>query len=459
MTKYENHRCNRYMEHQLIRMRKANAILYWTIAMNLIKRSNVFFIICLNKIFPKWHRELKLNFVIAIAVATRKIFANVNSKLDINRVYIKKANGSLRPLGVPSPAWRIYLHMWNQLIVYWLESRNLFHPSQHGYRPRRGTVTAWKEILTNVIHQPDIFEFDLKGFFDSVNLHYSREKLIEKGIPGFIANYLFYLNTCPINIRKSHLTEDYENTIKRTLHRGASFWDILKTPVSIGNYGAPKGVPQGAPTSPVLAALCLEGSILDRWPSNIKTLMYADDGLYSGNIGSTPLITPNTGMVKANISFNLNKSHWIKKEGKWLKELKFLGLVYNPWTGKLRASTRNGATLEFDKELMFDELHQRSLSEIAFENSDQYMEYRDRESWERWIGEKMWGWAQNRLYNDSWSLGDYFQDFQITGVKDSWYKKQTHTKVTVFNSSSFAAKDLLEIMKKVKKLKWRAKKA
>lgn len=40
------------------------------------------------------------------------------------------------------------------------------------------------------------------------------------------------------------------------------------------------------------------------------------------------------------------KSGWVKREGKWLKPLKFLGLSYNGETDVLKASTRKGATIE-----------------------------------------------------------------------------------------------------------------
>lgn len=64
------------------------------------------------------------------------------------------------------------------------------------------------------------------------------------------------------------------------------------------------GIPQGAPTSPIMSTLTLENSILDR---GMETIMYADDGLYYGDIDQ-PIITPNSGMVTNNIKFNLSKS-------------------------------------------------------------------------------------------------------------------------------------------------------
>jgi len=41
--------------------------------------------------------------------------------------------------------------------------------SQYGFRPGRGTLQAWQKVLGSVIGEDNIYEYDLKGFFDSVN--------------------------------------------------------------------------------------------------------------------------------------------------------------------------------------------------------------------------------------------------------------------------------------------------
>jgi len=39
---------------------------------------------------------------------------------------------------------------------------------QHGFRPGRGTLTAWMSILNSVLNAQDIYEFDYKSYFDNV---------------------------------------------------------------------------------------------------------------------------------------------------------------------------------------------------------------------------------------------------------------------------------------------------
>lgn len=155
-----------------------------------------------------------------------------------------------------------------------------------------------------MVKAKDIFEFDLKGFFDSVNLDSISKKLKEKGVPDGIVNKLYYINTSACRVKPPYLLNEFEHMMKNLINKG-NYQDVITAKRPLSYMYRVKGVPQGAPTSPVLASLALENSVLDR--KGLNTLMYADDGLYYGDIDQ-PVITPNSGIVETNIRFNLDKS-------------------------------------------------------------------------------------------------------------------------------------------------------
>lgn len=144
---YKNRQMNRYLIHQLRRMHYKERKVFWRMADHLIKKSDVFLCIAINHVIPKWSRNLNVNSIIPLAKRVRRVANEQDAKLIYKRIYIEKANGGIRDLGVPSPVWRIYLHMMNQLLVLYLEKINFLKDEQPGFRPHRGTMTAWQMIL------------------------------------------------------------------------------------------------------------------------------------------------------------------------------------------------------------------------------------------------------------------------------------------------------------------------
>lgn len=191
---YKNKRMNRYLDHMEKTLnRRVGSPEFWTLGKILLTRSTAFRLAQLRQIEPRWYKNTELKSV-------KKLISDYNNlnldKFLFKRIDIPKpGTNKMRPLGVPTTAWRLHQTGWNMLLLIW--TKTFQHPYQHGFRPSQGTGTAWQQIHSDVIPSKYIYEFDLDKFFDRVNLDYLSKRLRVLGIPEDIILMLINWSRIP----------------------------------------------------------------------------------------------------------------------------------------------------------------------------------------------------------------------------------------------------------------------
>ncbi|GHT00641.1 hypothetical protein AGMMS50276_26940 [Synergistales bacterium] len=189
---------------------------------------------------------------LANLIASMKKFSY--KPLPVRRVFIPKANGKVRPLGIPSYEDKLVQGVMSGILSDIYEER--FLDCSYGFRPGRSAHDAVKVIdQTIMTHKVGyVLEADIKGFFDNVS-HDWLMKFLEHDIAD--KNFLRY--------------------IKRFLIAGVMEGTERKE--------SELGTPQGGLISPVLANVYLHYA-LDLWvekvlkaklKGEVHYVRYADD--------------------------------------------------------------------------------------------------------------------------------------------------------------------------------------
>lgn len=166
----------------------------------------------------------------------------------VRLVEIAKADGGVRPLGIPTVADRIAQTVVAMTLEPVLEP--VFHPDSYGYRPNRSAHDAIAVTRQRCWTHPWVIDLDIKGFFDSLS-----HELVERAIAhhtelGWVRLYVGRWLRAPLQQTDGTLT--------------------VRT----------QGTPQGGVISPLLANVFLHYAF-DMWmsrdyPGN-PFARYADD--------------------------------------------------------------------------------------------------------------------------------------------------------------------------------------
>lgn len=152
------------------------------------------------------------------------------------RTYIKKKNGKMRPLGIPSFDDKLVQEVLRMILQALYEGH--FETSSHGFRPKKSCHTALNSIQKSFTGAKWFVEGDIQGFFDNID-----HKLMIGILSKRIKDEKFLRLIC--KFLKAGYLED---------------WKFHKTYT---------GTPQGGIISPILANIYLDQ--FDKFMNSLKT--------------------------------------------------------------------------------------------------------------------------------------------------------------------------------------------